>query len=221
MSDDPVFGRLVGRNLTSGKGGIGGSRSDLDYVRAIRHGVGTDGKSLMIMPAESFYYFSDADLGAIIGYLKSLPPVDNELPQTSLGPLGRIFLALGVPFLVADEIDHASPRPVSPDPGVTVQYGRYLGRSCTFCHGDDLSGEGADAPTAIVPPNITRGGRVGGWSEADFFTTMRTGVTPRGHNMDPDEMPWKSIGRLTDDELKALWTYVASVPAVVTKDAAE
>ena len=215
MEDDPIFGRLVGRNLTPGKGGIGGRRSDLDFVLAIRHGIGTDGKSLVIMPAESFYFFSDADLGAIIAYLKSLPPVDNELPPTRLGPLGRIFVVLGAPFMTADEIDHTAPRPVAPEPGVTVEYGGYLARACTFCHGDDLSGEGIDAPAGIVPANITPGGRVGRWSEADFITAMRTGVTPRGHEMDPDEMLWKSIGRLTDDELKALWMYLRSVPPIV------
>ena len=223
MEDDPVFGRLVAKNLTSGKGGIGGSRSDLDFVRAIRHGVGTNGKSLVIMPAEYFYYYSDKGLGAIIAYLKTLPPVDNELPETSAGPLARLFILLGAPFLVADEIDHTGPRPPAPDPGVTVQYGEYLGHACTFCHGDDLSGgsEGSSAPTEIEPPNLTPGGRLGKWSEADFFAAIRTGVTPRGYELDPDEMPWKFIRQLTDDELKALWLYLKSVPPIEPEGSSE
>ena len=216
MDDDPVFGRLVGRNLTSGKGGIGGSRSDLDFVRAIRHGVGTNGKSLIIMPADTFYYLSDADLGATIAYLKTLPPIDNELPGTRLGPLGRLFSLTSSSILVAGGIDHTGPRPAEPPPGVTAEYGKYLGRSCLFCHGDDLSGEGGGV-VGLPPPNLTIGGRLGSWSEADFFRTMRTGVTPRGHELDSVEMPWKSFARLTDDELRAIWLYLNSVPSVVTE----
>ena len=215
MEDDPVFGRLVAMNLTPGKGGIGGSRSDVDFVRAIRHGVSPDGKSLIIMPSDVFYYMSDADLGDIIAYLKSLPPVDNEVPTSKAGPLARLLILLGAPFLVAGEIDHTGPRSVAPEPGVTVEYGRYLGRSGTFCHGDDLSGEGGSAGGEIDPPNLTPGGRLGRWSEDDFVKTLRTGITPRGYELDSEEMPWESIGRLTDDELTALWMFVRSVPSVV------
>ncbi len=94
MGDDPLFGTLVARNLTSGQGGIGGTFTDLDYVRAIRHGIGQDSKALVVMPSEFFNKISDADLGAIIAFLKSLPPVDNDLPELSLAPPGRIFTLL-------------------------------------------------------------------------------------------------------------------------------
>ncbi len=221
LEDDPVFGRIASRNLTSGKGGIGRSRSDLDFVRSIRHRVGPDGKSLLFMPSELFYYLSDSDLGAVIAYLKSLPPVDNELPETSLGPLGRVFALMGMPFLPAREIDHTATRPAEPEPAATVEYGKYLGRACLLCHGNDLSGEGGVQDT-IPPPNLTRGGRLGSWSVDDFVKALRTGVTPRDHELDPDEMPWKkSLSRLTDDELTAPWMYLGSVPPVAPKDAQE
>ena len=42
--DDPLSGRIASKNLTSGKGGIGSTYTDVDWVRAIRHGVGADGK---------------------------------------------------------------------------------------------------------------------------------------------------------------------------------
>src|SRR5574342_379505 len=82
-------------NLTPGAGGIDATNTDEDWVRAIRHGVGHDDRGLIIMPSRFFYYLSDEDLGALIAYLKSLPPVDNELPRTELGPLGRVMLVLG------------------------------------------------------------------------------------------------------------------------------
>jgi hypothetical protein len=77
-------------NLTTGAGGVGDTNTDEDWVRAIRHGVGHDGRGLALMPSAVFYYLSDEDLGALIAYLKSLPPVDNEMPGTDLGPVGRI-----------------------------------------------------------------------------------------------------------------------------------
>src|SRR4026207_1332095 len=82
-------------NLTSGVGGVGATNTDSDWVRAIRHGVGQDGRGLALVPARTFCYRSDEDLGALIAYLKSLPRIDNEMPKTDLGPLGRVMLALG------------------------------------------------------------------------------------------------------------------------------
>lgn len=67
-------------NVTAGAGGVGVTNTDEDWVRAIRHGVGHDGRGLVIMPARNFYNLSDEDLGALIAYLKTLPPVDNEMP---------------------------------------------------------------------------------------------------------------------------------------------
>lgn len=63
LSDDFVFGKIFPSNLTSGKGGIGGTYTDIDYVRAIRHGVRPSGKPLVIMPSEFFNKINDADLG--------------------------------------------------------------------------------------------------------------------------------------------------------------
>lgn len=82
-------------NLTAGGGGVGATNTDEAWVRAIRHGVGRDGRGLMIMPSRFFYYLSDEDLGALIAYLKTLPPVDNEMPSLTLGPLGRLTLGFG------------------------------------------------------------------------------------------------------------------------------
>ena len=213
MEEDPVFGRFSASNLTAGKGGVGGRFSDVDYVRAIRHGVRPDGTPLIIMPSEFFTKLGGEDVGAIIAYLKSLPPVDNEVPVSELGPLGRLFLVMGAPFLPAAVVDHAAPVPDTPEPAVTAEYGKYVGLVCTVCHGDDLAhGEGQAAG-----PNITQGGTPGKWSEADFIKTIRTGVTPRGHALDAEQMFWKRFAKMTDDELKALWLYLKSVPAVKTE----
>jgi hypothetical protein len=89
-----------------------------------------------------------------------------------------------------------------------------LAAGCTGCHGSDYSGGPIPgAPPDTVPAsNITPGGELAGWSESDFIQAMRTGVTPDGQEMDPF-MPWKNISKMTDDELKALWMYLQSLPA--------
>jgi mono/diheme cytochrome c family protein len=203
-------------NLTSGVGGAGATYTDEDWVRAIRHGVGHDGRGLLLMPSRVWYYLSDEDLADLIAYLKSLPPVDNEPPKTELGPLGRVMMTLGQLPPEATEpdatvIDHDAPRPVAPQPGVTVEYGMYLARTCTLCHGSELNGQTIfDGSVAL---NLTPGGEMKGWSEEDFIATMRTGVMPNGHQL-KDVMPWKYFGQMTDDELKAVWMYLQSLPAL-------
>lgn len=214
--DDPAIGLIYGANLTSGKGGHGGDMTDADYVRAIRHGVAPNGKPLIFMPAEEYYYLSDADLGAVIAYIKTVPPVDNDPPKPKVGPLGRFLILAGqFPALSAEVIDHKAPRPASPPPAVTVEYGKYLAVGCTGCHGKGYSG----GKIPGVPPdwplaaNLTPSGNLAKWTEADFFTTLRTGATPEGKQLNSEYMPWKNFGKMTDDELKAVWMFLQTLPA--------
>lgn len=213
--EDAAMGFLYASNLTAGKGGIPNSYSDADWVLAIRHGIGQDHTSLLFMPSAEYYFLNDGDLGALIAYLKTIPPVDNETPEASIGPMGRIlFLAGQLPLTPAALIDHAGPRPAASEPGVTVAYGQYLAAGCVGCHGSDHSGGPIPgAPPDTVPAsNLTPGGELANWSESDFIQAMRSGVTPGGREMDPF-MPWENIGKMTDDELKALWMYLQSLPA--------
>jgi mono/diheme cytochrome c family protein len=209
-------------NLTSGRGGVGKIMSDADWVRAIRHGVGHDGRGLSIMPAAAFYYISDEDLGALIAYLKSLPPVDNDIPMLDLGPLGRVMLALGqLPPEISKPavlvIDQQAPRPASPQPAVTKEYGEYLAHICMECHGAQLNGKIIHEEGEYLAANLTPGGELASWSEAGFIKTLRTGVTPSGHKL-LGVMPWKYLGQMTDDELSAVWLYLQSLPALPQGD---
>lgn len=205
-------------NLTRGAGGVGAAYTDEDWVRAIRHGVGHDGRGLILMPSRLWYQLSDEDLGALIAYMKRLPPVDNELPATGLGPLGRVMLTLGKlpPDVTAPDvtlIDHDAPRPVAPEPGVRVEYGQYLADTCTLCHGLDFNGQTIRLDAEYLSPNLTPGGDMALWSEEDFVATLRTGVTPSGHPLNVG-MPWKYFGEMTDDELRAVWMFLRSLPAL-------
>lgn len=214
QADDLLTGRLVAGNLTSGKGGIGRTYTDADFVRAIRHGVHSNGKPLIAMPANLFNKLSEADLAAVIAYIKTVPPVDKELASTELRLLGRLYIVMMPEEVVpSSTIDHSAVRSYAPPPGVTVEYGKYLAFACTVCHGEDFAGKPGEGGGV----NLTPGGELATWSEADFIQTMRTGIAPDGKHLDNEKMPWKRIGQLTDDELKAIWLFLRTVPPV--KDA--
>jgi cytochrome c553 len=210
FNEGMLIGTISTANLTSGKGGIGSVFTDEDWVRAIRHGLNPEGKTLINMPSNAFYHLSDEDLVAIIAYLKTVPPVDHEIPKTSLGLMARYFILLTPDLLPAQAIDHKGPRPVAPQPGVSVEYGEYLALACKACHGQDLAG-GTQPGEGL---NLTPAGDLGQWTEADFLTALRTGTTPDGKALNPDLMPWQMIGKMTDDELKAIWLYFQTVPPV-------
>ena len=87
MIDDPAFARLATANLTGGRGGIA-EYTDADLERAIRHGVGRDGRPLIFMPSDAYGALTDEDLAALLGYLRTFKPVDREHARSS-GRAGR------------------------------------------------------------------------------------------------------------------------------------
>ncbi|NJN55818.1 MAG: hypothetical protein HC804_14385 [Anaerolineae bacterium] len=170
--NDPQLGYVDAPNLTAGKGGIGSTYTDEDWVRAIRHGVKGDGTSVFIMPSNDFYYLSDHDLGSIIAYVKTVPPVDNEIRPQGLSSMAKILYALGAfgDLLYAETIQH-DVRPATPEIGVTVKYGEYLANAhgCKSCHGENLAGNQPAEPGAPFAPNLTPGAALAGWSEEEFL----------------------------------------------------
>jgi len=216
VMEDPKIAMLYASNLTSGKGGVAPAYTDEDWVRSIRHGVRPDGKPLLFMPSQEFFFLSDEDLGAMISYIKTLPPIDREWPASSIGPLGRILFLTGkLPLIAAEMIHHDAPRPKVPLPGVTVEYGKYLALGCVGCHGLDLSGgriPGAP-PDWPMAANLTPAGNLKNWTEAEFIRTMRTGVKPNGETFNA-AMPWQNVAVMTDLELRAIWKFLKSLPPV-------
>jgi mono/diheme cytochrome c family protein len=209
--------RVVAPNLTSGRGGIAGNRSDDDFLRAIRHGIGMGGRALVLMPAKNYWHMGDDDVGSLIAYLRTVPAVDRELPATSFGLVGRVLLLKGDldPMFEAKDMDHMARRPAPPAADTTADYGRYLAEigGCTGCHGPTLSG----GPIPGTPPdakpaaNITPEG-IGSWTEQDFFKALREGVRPNGTPIDTTVMPIPMTREMTDLETKAIYMYLRTVP---------
>lgn len=210
----PMIGRVYAPNLTRGKGSVTESFTPADWERAIRHGVTPDGRGLKIMPSEDFVYLSDADLGAILAYLRTLPPVDRVGSQTVVGPLSRVlYLAGKFPMIPAEQIAASTVHPASVPESVTAEYGKYLANvgGCTGCHGPGLSGGRIPGTPPDIPPaqNLTPAG-IGTWTETDFFRALRTGVRPDGSHINAF-MPWMATKDMTDDEIRAIWLYLRTV----------
>lgn len=83
---------------------------------------------------------------------------------------------------------------------------------CRICHGQQLNGGTSPDPTATwISPNLTPGGELGFWTEEQFVNTIRTGITPGGHELN-ENMPWKDYRNFYDYELRAIWLYLQSLP---------
>ena len=66
--------------------------------------------------------------------------------------------------------------------------------------------------TANLTPDRETG--LGAWTEQNFVDTLRNGRhMGRGRPILPP-MPWEMIGKLTDQDLKAIFAYLRTVPAV-------
>lgn len=206
---DDSSARIVASNLTRGRGGFGASATDADFVSAIRNGVDPRGRQLLLMPSDQYHVLSDADLGAIVAFARSLPPIDTTLPGSEIRPLGRALFISGQRSLVAAaSIDHAAPRPAPPAIDVSPEYGGYLAAvaGCARCHGPGLTGgKGPGVPAS----NITAAG-LRDWSDADFLRVMRTGRRPDGRAVDAS-MPWPYFAQMTDLELRAIWRFLQAI----------
>jgi len=216
--DGGALGHLYAANLTRGRGGVGRAMSDADWVRAIRHGVGRDGKSLWFMPSETYQVMSDEDLGALVAYLRSLPPVDRVLPESEIGMLGRLLYISGrFPFLTAESVHHDRTAPPRVERAVTAEYGYYLARigGCIGCHGRTLAGGRVPGAPPSVPPaaNLTPVG-LAHYTEESFVRALRDGIKPDGTRIDPF-MPLDAMRAWTDDERRAVWTYLRTIPGEV------
>jgi mono/diheme cytochrome c family protein len=214
--DVPNLLRISTPNIT--RGGITVGYQTQDWVRTIRHCVKPGGAPLFVMPCSNFAEVTDADLAAVIAYVKSVPAVSRANPPSEMYLLGRTLWGAGMFELMAAEvIEHETLAPMDYNATDLVEHGGYVAQmaGCKDCHRVNLVGgpiTGAP-PDFAVPANLTPApDGLGPWTQADFVTAMRTGVRPDGRVLD-DGMPWKSYSTMTERDLEALWKYLRSVPA--------
>jgi mono/diheme cytochrome c family protein len=210
--DDPALGLLIAPNLTKGKGGRPADYNAEDWSLALRHGLRRDRTPLLFMPSHEFTVMSEEDLSAIVSYCANLQPIDREFPKTNIGPLARVLADLDkLPLLPAEMIDHDRKMVKEVKAEISVAYGKYLSTSCTGCHRENLRGGDPVAPGYPEVADISGSGHPGKWSDEQFIQTLRTGVTPEGKTLNPEEMPWTMTKEFSDLELKALHLYLKSI----------
>lgn len=221
MVEDPAMGSLLGPNLTLGEGSVTRDYTAADWDRIVRHGVRKDGRPAL-MPSEDFLAMSDRELSDVVAYIRSLPPVDNVVPESTLGPIGTMLMATGKFRLSVDTIqNHDEPHALEPpEAAETVEFGRHLAQVCTGCHRPGFEG----GPIVQGPPdwppakNLTpHQDGLAGWTFEEFERLMREGVKRDG---EPIRAPMTLVtpfaANMTDTEIRALWLFIQSLEPTPT-----
>jgi len=218
FSDLP--GRVVAPNLTPDPQTGAGAWTDDQLARAIREGIGHDGRALFpLMPYSRYRSMSDEDLASVIVYLRSLPPVQHALPKTEI-----IF---PVNYLIRNAPQPLTAPVASPDPSDRVAWGRYLTTigGCEDCHtptdrGREIPGmsfaggvymrePGTQAAAANITPDSSG---ISYYDEGVFIKMIRTGTV--GARQLSSVMPWAFYRNMTDDDLKAIFAFLRTVKPV-------
>ena len=197
-----------------------GNWSDDELARAIRDGIGRDGRALFpMMPYQNYRHMSDEDLASIIVYLRAQPAAHHQLPRTHL------------PFPVSRLINNV-PEPVTtavaaPDPANPVAYGKYLVTAVGVCggchtprdnHGQPIAGmflaggnifeeSGHPVASANITPDASG---ISYYDSALFVQMMRTG-TVKGRKLNVMMPTWAFSG-LTEHDLEAMFAYLRTIP---------
>ena len=212
MFDDPAVGLLVAPNLTNGKGGLPNDYSETDFIKALRHGLGRNNKSLLIMPSHETSRLSDEDVAAVVAYCRKTAPVDRELPKTEFSFFGKALTSFGlIPAFSAEPIDHNLVQPKEIKKGISIQYGQYVAVSCSGCHKPDFKGGPSPVPGQPPIPNISSSGNTGKWTLTEFTTVLKTGKLPDGRQLKNEEMPWKMTSHYTEEEIQSLYLFLKSI----------
>jgi cytochrome c553 len=196
-------GSFVSSNLTPA--GPLSHWTDGEIFRAIRNGVDNQGRWLTIMSYTNVNHLSDADIESLIAYLRSRAPVGDP----TVNPPDH-FNLLGLMMLGAGMLPRGSPvftgTIEAPPAGRTVEYGSYIlsFHDCRACHGEKLTG-GVQGQIAPIGPGLQV---VRTWKPEEFIATLRTGKDPSGRQLS-EVMPWRTFGRMSDQDLTAIYEYLA------------
>ena len=216
-----VPGKVYAPNLTPDKDTGAGNWTDDMLSRAIREGIGHDGRALFgIMPYAHYRTMPDEDLASVVVYLRSLPPVRNAVPATEI-----IF---PVKYIMRNDPDPLTAPVSAPDISDPVKRGRFLVNliGCEDCHtpvdnhhvpipGMDFSGGQVFRTSwgTVASANLTPDpSGIPYYTEATFIQTIRTGsVGARELNK---TMPWAVLANLHDEDLAGIFAYLKTLKPI-------
>src|SRR5712664_220808 len=211
---------LVAPNITPDKETGAGNWSDDTLARAIREGIGHDGRALFpIMPYPNYRQMSDEDLASVIAYVRTVPAVRNQLPTTKM-PFPLNFLMQNMPQPVTATV-------AAPDQSTPVARCAYLVRmaACAECHtpqekgrplpGMDFAGGFIryEPKGPVASANITPApSGIGYYNDATFIQALRVGKV--GARPLHASMPWWFYRKMTDDDLKSIFAFLHTLKPV-------
>lgn len=212
--DDPIGLYVRGANITTGRNSAVTGYNERDWVRAIRHGVGINGRALFPMPSDEYNRLSDNDLADMVAFIRALPPADSDGGLVTLPLPVRVLYGAGIVKDAPEKIDHTLPPPQPVANTATIERGRYVAYGCTACHGASLRGGPVPGAPPTWPPaaNITsaEGSVMGRYETVEQFKTMmRTAVRPDGTRVHP-AMPFQALRHTNDIDLEGLYLFLKS-----------
>ncbi|WP_223788732.1 c-type cytochrome [Marinicella meishanensis] len=174
--------------------------------RAIRHGIGADGRALWSMPSYNYTRLTDQDLSALILYLQSATVVEQALPSPALGLNARWEMTYHGLENMHELVAQVPPLKLEDAENGDLRAGEYLAMTtCNECHGLDLQGENfPDGST----PNLAA--MIKAYDKAQFDRLMKQGVG-LGERADLGLMSMVAKDRFayfTEDELRQLYAYL-------------
>ncbi len=212
-------GTIVASNLTPDPETGAAHWTDDQIARSIREGIGHDGRSIFpMMPYEAYRTLSDEDVASIVVYLRSIAPVHNPLPPSKVNfPVN--YLIRTAPQPLTGPVNGPAPQ-ASP-----VERGKYMVAIGCGCHtpsdrngpirgleyggGDVLIGPWGEVASANITPDATG---ISYYDEALFIQALRTGYV-KARRLS-SIMPFGEFTNLSDDDLKAIFAYLRSLPPV-------
>ncbi len=220
-------GKVVASNITMDVATGIGAWTDGEKLRAIREGIGRDGRALFpMMPYESFRRMSDADTEALVAYLNTLPAVASKRPRT--------VLDFPVSILIK-----SAPQPVTGTVTAPPDLGEYLVTlgGCIGCHSQEDRGALVDGKqysggrvftigahkvvSANITPDVETG--IGRWTEAAFvkrfhdYREYETTPLPAATQKNFTLMPWLNFSKYSPEELGAIYRYLRQQKAIPNK----
>ncbi len=219
------FGTFHIPNISSDPHAGIGSWTLAQFGNAMTRGVGPEGEHLYpSFPYGSYARMTPADVNNLFGYIKTLPASSNVAPPHELGFPFNIRLAVGGWKLL---YFNDKPRVQLANADDKVKRGQYLVEGpghCGECHTprDALGGLKTNLWLAGGPnpegkgsiPNITPGGKVKDWSEADMVNYFQTGFTPDFDSVGGQMAEvQQNLAHLPQADLEAISAYLKAVPA--------
>jgi mono/diheme cytochrome c family protein len=215
--DEPPF-KVTAPNITQDKETGIGSWTDAQIKTVLRTGNKRDGVHVaMVMPTGFYHIMTEADLNAVVAYLRTIKPVKNKVPD---------------PVYKMPQVEHVIPGGEKPYTDAMmkdkVKKGFYLVTigHCMECHtpmergqrlwttklgagGFEFPGPWGKSVSRNITSSKTKG--IGAWTDAEIKRAITQGISKDGSKLKPP-MGFQYYAHMTGGDLDAIVAYLRTVP---------